>query len=171
MAAEHEARPEGSDPRHDAMSVAERQTWLALLAVTQGLVPRLDEHHKRAFGISHLEYSTLIMLAESEDGESDLSSLARRVNSSLSRMSHAIRRLQGDGLVSLARSVKDRRATVASLTEAGARLLEAATPVNMTEVRRLVFEPLSDEQREQLRDISLTLLASWRPDDPHPWVP
>jgi len=155
----------------DAVDLAERQTRLAFVAVCMGIVPRLDEHHKRRFGISHLEYSILIMLAESPDRTSELSSLARRVNSSLSRMSHAIRRMRDRGLVSIGRSAADRRATSATLSEAGDALLREAGAPNMREVRRLLFDPLNAEEREQLREICLTLLASWRPDEPTPWVP
>jgi len=162
--------PEETPDPEESMGVLERQTWLAFLAVTQGLVPRLDEHHKRRFGVSHLEYMTLIMLAESEDRSSELSALARRVNSSLSRMSHAIRRMERDGLVELSRSRKDRRATVAALSAKGAELLRRAAPENWREARRLLFEPLTEQQREQLREISLALLAHWRPEDPRPWL-
>lgn len=158
-------------PAADSISVTDRQTWLAFLAVSQGLVPRLDEHHKRHSGITHLEYMTLIMLAESEDRSSDLSTLARRVNSSLSRMSHAIRRMERDGLVKLAPSTKDRRVTVASLTHTGSELLGNVAMENWAEARRLVLDLLDESQREQLRDISLTLLRAWRPQEPRPWLP
>lgn len=153
------------------LSAEDRETWRAFAAVCQGLGPRLDEHHRRRFGISHLEYSTLIMLAESPDRTSTLTSLARRVNASLSRMSHAIRRMRDAGLVTLAASAADGRATMATLTSDGESLLAEAAPPNMREARRLVLDPLSESDRARLREISLALLAVWRPGDPHPWVP
>lgn len=155
----------------EAVNIVDRQTWLAFIAVCRGLGPRLDEHHRRRFGISHLEYSTLIVLAESPGSASELSSLARRVNSSLSRMSYAIRRLRDSGYVELTRSTSDGRATTATLTAHGGELLREAAAPNMREARRLVFDPLDDVEREQLREICFALLAAWRPDEPHPWVP
>ena len=153
-----------------SVTVADRQNWLAFLAVTMNLIPQLDAHHKQAFGITHMEYMVIIMLAESEEYTSQLSSLARRVNSSLSRLSHQVRRLEEDGLVKLGRSESDARATTATLTQAGLDLLDVAAPDNWQVVRRLIFDPLTEDQREQLNAICLALLKSWRPDNPHPWT-
>jgi DNA-binding MarR family transcriptional regulator len=153
-----------------SVSVVGRQNWLAFLAVSMNLIPQLDAHHKRSYGITHIEYMVLIMLAESENYTSHLSSLARRVNSSLSRLSHQVRRLERDGLVGLGRSSSDGRATVATLTPAGLDLLQAAAPGSMREVRRLIFDPLTEEQQSQLNAICVALLKSWSPDNPHPWT-
>lgn len=158
-------------PEHWSMDLRERRVWLALLAVSSGLIPKLDEHHKRVYGISHHEYTVLIMLAEITDSTAELSTIARRSNASLSRISHTIRRLAGDGYVTLSRSERDGRATSATLTEAGSKFLAESAYENMAEARRLVFDPLSDAQQDELADICLTLLKHWRPDDPHPWVP
>jgi len=154
-----------------AMDIGDRRMWLALLAVLSGLEPRLDEHHKRLFGINHHEYMVLIMLAEAPGQTAELSSIARRVNSSLSRISHTVRRLESDGYVALARSERDGRVTIASLTAAGSDLLERASFENMAEAHRLVLDALTPEQRAQLTDICLALLRHWRPEDPHPWLP
>ena len=157
-------------PDEWVMDLAERRLWLSLLAVTSGLVPRLDDHHREHFDISHHEYTALIMIAESDNATAELSSVARRTNASLSRISHTVRRLARDGLVVLARSDRDGRATTATLTDAGAELLERAARGAMAEAQRLVFDPLTKEQQDALTQICLTLLSSWRPDDPHPWV-
>ncbi|MCS5723906.1 MarR family winged helix-turn-helix transcriptional regulator [Herbiconiux sp. CPCC 203407] len=151
--------------------LAERQTWFALLSVAQGLTPRMDEFLKRTFGITYIELSILIMLAESDDGSQELSALARRTHTSLSRMSHTVRRLQKAELLTLARSPHDGRATIAVLAEAGSELVAVAGPANRDAVQDLVFRVLDREQQDQLREIMLTLLRSWRPDDPHPWLP
>lgn len=165
--------PDAPDAPDDAVSmdVAERQTWLSFLAVTQGLIPLLDAHHKREFGTSQLEHSVMIILGDADDNATDISDLARRLETSLSRMSHTVRRLRDDGLVELATSTKDRRATVARLTPAGSAHLARAFLPARDEIRRLLLEPLTADQRAQLRSISLTLLAAWRPDDRSPWVP
>jgi DNA-binding MarR family transcriptional regulator len=149
----------------------ERQTWFALLSVAQGLMPRMDDYLKKSYGITYIELSILIMLAESDDGTQELSALARRTHTSLSRMSHTVRRLQKAELLTLARSPKDGRATVAVLTGAGSELVAVAGPANREAVQDLVFRVLDREQQAQLRELMLTLLRSWRPDDPHPWLP
>jgi DNA-binding MarR family transcriptional regulator len=58
----------------------------------------------------------------------------------------------------------DRRATLASLTEAGWRKVVATAPGHVAEVRRLVFDDLSPEQVPQLRDICTRVAAAARPD-------
>jgi DNA-binding MarR family transcriptional regulator len=153
------------------MDLHERQTWLAFLAVAQGVVPQLDAHHKRRFGVSHIEFSVLLILGDAPDGSSEIAALARRLESSLSRMSHTVRRLRDDGYVALAPSRKDRRATIASLTAEGDELLARASGPARDEMRRLLLDPLTAEQRERLRRVSLKLLASWHPGEPHPWAP
>lgn len=149
----------------------DRRAWLAFLAVTMNLVPQLDAHHKRHFGITHIEYSVLIVLAESPEGTAQLSVLAGQVHASLSRLSHIVRRLERAGHLRLGRSSTDGRATVATLTDAGRELLARSADENMAEVRRLLFDPLTPEQRDQLAEISMTLMSAWKPSSPRPWHP
>lgn len=158
-------------PEAWSVEVDDRRAWLAFLAVTMNLVPQLDAHHKRLFGITHIEYSVLIVLAEAPDRTAQLSVLAGRVHASLSRLSHIVRRLERAGYLRLGPSSTDGRATVATLTDAGWDLLDRSADENMAEVRRLLFDPLTPEQRRQLADISMTLMTAWKPSSPRPWHP
>lgn len=144
-----------------AMSLVERQTWLSFMGVAQGFIPLLDAHLKREFGLSYIEHGVLAVLGEQSAAPMKVSALATRMETSLSRMSHVVRRLETDGLVELATSSDDRRATVATLTRAGADLIASAAPSVEAEVQRLLLAPLSAEQRDRLREMSLRLLESW----------
>lgn len=161
--------PVGADGRWEDFD--DRRAWLAFLAVTMNLVPQLDAHHKRHFGITHVEYSVLIGLAESPEQAAQLSVIAGQVHASLSRVSHIVRRLERAGYLALGPSETDGRATVATLTDAGRSLLARSADETMAEVRRLLFDPLTKQQREQLAEISMTLMTAWKPSSARPWHP
>ncbi len=83
-----------------------------------------------------------------------MSDIADFAESSLSRLSHACRRLEGQGWLTRETDPDDRRATVATLTDAGyAKIVEAA-PGHVRTVRALVFDPLTPAQVKQLGDIT-----------------
>lgn len=97
--------------------------------------------------------------------EALLSELASFANNSLSRLSRAVSRLQGRGLVGQAQNPKDGRSTRATLTEAGYELLEQATPTHVASVRKLVLDPLTAAQRRQLHDITMRIQHAIRSDE------
>jgi DNA-binding MarR family transcriptional regulator len=79
-----------------------------------------------------------------------MSSLADLVNSSLSRLSHVVRRLEARGLVRREPDPEDGRFTNAILTEKGYETLAAAAPRHVAHVRSLVIDVLSPEQLRRL---------------------
>jgi DNA-binding MarR family transcriptional regulator len=79
-----------------------------------------------------------------------MSELAGRTNSSLSRLSHVISKLEGRGFVSRCRSPISRRVTLVRMTEEGYAVLVAAAPGHVETVRSLVFDGLSPDDVEAL---------------------
>ena len=59
--------------------------------------------------------------------------------------------------------VSSRRHTLVTLTEAGIEHLASAAPGHVAEVRRLVIDPLSDDQLAALRTLSRDLLGTVSP--------
>ena len=82
-----------------------------------------------------------------------MSSLADLANSSLSRLSHLVKRLEDRGLVRREPDPSDGRFTNAILTDEGFRTLAEAAPGHVAHVRSLVIDVLSPEQ---LRRLGLT---------------
>lgn len=142
---------------------AERAAWLRLIAVAELLPATLDTHLRRDSGLTHFEYFVLAMLSEAPDRTLRMSALARRTNSTLPRLSHVVRRLEERGFVERTPSPDDGRATDARLTAAGWDAIEAAAPGHVETVRRLVLDPLTPTQVEQLSTIGEALLTQLDP--------
>ena len=89
-----------------------------------------------------------------------MSQLAAMANGSLSRLSHAVKRLELQGWIRRASCPGNGRLTRATLTEAGWAKTVASAPGHVQTVRRLVMDSLDATQRHQLRDIGRTILQS-----------
>src|SRR5438105_10364029 len=135
----------------------EQATWRAFLAATRLLMDRLDRELQAGAGLPHSYYEILVRLSEAPGRAMRMSDLAERCDSSRSRLSHAVSRLEEQGWVRRETVESDRRGAVAALTEAGLAALEAAAPVHVEGVRRHVFDQLTPDQHRALADISRTL--------------
>jgi DNA-binding MarR family transcriptional regulator len=128
------------------LNQSEREMWMRLVGVTFLLPGVLETQLKRDAGLSFFEYHVLAMLSEAENHTRSMSDLAKWSNSSLSRLSHVVTRLEKQGWVRREGCPDDRRATNAVLTEAGFAHLEASAPAHVEEVRAQVFNALTPEQ-------------------------
>jgi hypothetical protein len=84
--------------------------------------------------------------------------LADQSQSSRSRISHSLARLEALGWIRREVCQSDRRGAFALLTDEGFRALEAAAPVHVESVRTHLFDVLGPRQVEELRAISERLL-------------
>jgi DNA-binding MarR family transcriptional regulator len=142
----------------------ERGAWLSLVAMLTSLPTAIDAQLKRDSGVNFFEYSILATLARPEDRAVQMSSLALLAGGSLSRLSHAVSRLERQGWVRRRVQTGEVRCTEAMLTEKGFAALSAAAPDHVREARRLVFDALSPEQVCQLRQIARRLVEAAAPE-------
>jgi DNA-binding MarR family transcriptional regulator len=142
---------------------AERGAWLRLVAVVELLPGVLDAQLRAEAGVTHFEYFVLAMLSEAPDRTLRMTSLAKRTNATLPRLSHVVRRLEARGLVERFPCPEDGRATNARLTPAGWDAVVAAAPGHVRTVRRHVFDALTPAQVKQLRSIGDSLLSRLDP--------
>jgi DNA-binding MarR family transcriptional regulator len=146
----------------------EQATWRAYLWTTQLIFDALDRQMQRDAGMPHTYYIILAMLSERDDRSMTMTELARIVRYSPSRLSHAVARLEEDGWVRRERHATDRRTTLAHLTDEGMRVVEAAAPAHVTEVRRILFDALTPDQVRALRGITSSTLALLSQEGPDP---
>jgi DNA-binding MarR family transcriptional regulator len=144
-------------------------TWAALATVLEWLPPALDARLAREFDLTHFEYGILYALADAPERTLRMSILAGYANSSLSRLSRAVTRLENRGWVIRTRDPSDGRSTLAGLTDGGLEVFESATPVHERAVTELVLAPLTNAQKEQLRSISLRIQRAIRENQG--WTP
>ena len=154
------------DPLH--LSGDELQTWAALATVLEWLPPVLDAQLQRDADLTHFEYGVLFALGDAADRTLRMSVLATYANSSLSRLSRAVARLEKKGWAQRAPDPGDGRYTLATLTDLGAEKLAQATPGHVLTVRR-VLGSLTQPQMRQLREISRRILQALR--DEQGWQP
>lgn len=131
----------------------EQRTWRSFLATSELLYAALDRQLQRDAGITHASYIVLAMLSEAPNRALRMSDLAVRANSSPSRLSHAVARLEDRGWVRREPAPQDGRGTVAVLTEAGMDMLVRTAPGHVTAVREYLFDRLSADQVRELGDI------------------
>lgn len=142
------------------MSPTELRAWLAYRGGMTLLEAALDRQLQRDAGMPLAYYQILAILSEAPERTLRMSDLADKLQSSPSRLSHAVGRLECQGWVQRIPCPNDRRSTLARLTDAGFAALAAAAPGHVETVRRLVFDHLTPEQVEQLYTIFQSVLTA-----------
>jgi len=142
-------------------SEQERILWArynALLTTVPGMI---DERMRAATGLSRFQYMLLETLATNPEGQVQLADVARAADSSLSRLSHAITRLEEAGLVERRACDSDRRASWAVLTPAGAKAIADANEAHARVMREVLLDRVPADQIEA----AIGFLTSLLPDD------
>jgi DNA-binding MarR family transcriptional regulator len=142
------------------LSDDEMAAWLPLVRFVHLLPQTLDRQLREEAGISHVYYQILAMLSGAPDGRLRMSELARLTSTSTSRLSHAVAALEERGWVLRSSCPTDRRGQLAELTTAGRRELERTAPGHVAEVRRRVFDVLTEAEIAQLRVLAEKLSAA-----------
>lgn len=135
----------------------EQRTWRAFIAGFRMLFEQLDRELQRYAGLPHAYYEILVCLSEAPDRALRMSELADRTDSSRSRLTHAVDRLEERGWVRREDCPTDRRGQLAVLTDEGMDVLRTAAPIHVEGVRTHLFDQLSKEQVDQLRTICETI--------------
>ena len=107
----------GEEPPTRWLTAAEVGSWLSVVRFMTWLPWSIDQQLRRDANIGMVEYQVLAMLSQSPQRAMRMSSLADVTNSSLSRLSHLVTRLEGRGLVRREPDPADGRFTNAILTE------------------------------------------------------
>jgi DNA-binding MarR family transcriptional regulator len=150
------------------------ETWSALATVLEWLPAALDTQLERDSGLTHFEYGILFALDDAPAHSLRMSTLAGYANSSLSRLSRAVSRLEAKGWLRREPDPHDGRSTLAIVTEAGITRFEQASPGHAATVHRLILEPLTQSQARQLREISRRISRAIRDEEewrPHSGLP
>jgi len=148
VAAEPEQGPGGQPVKW--LTAAEVESWLSVVRLMTWLPWSIDQQLRRDSNLGMVEYQVLARLSNQPTRTLRMSALADLANSSLSRLSHLVTRLEARGLVRREPDPADGRFTNAILTEEGLRVLAEAAPGHVAHVRSLVIDVLSPEQLRRL---------------------
>lgn len=128
----------------------QQAAWRAVAKLFTKLPATLDSDLQRTARLTLYEYLVLALLSESDDRTLRMSELAAGTNSSLSRLSHVVSRLEKREWVIRQVCPDDGRATQAVLTDAGLAKVVDAAPAHVRAVRELVVDAITLTQLRQL---------------------
>jgi DNA-binding MarR family transcriptional regulator len=146
------------------LTPTEGAAWWPLAVLISKLPAALERQLQRDAGISHFEYILLSQLSAAPRRTLRMSDLAELANGSLSRLSHAVKRLEHRGWIRREPCPEDGRYTNAILSDDGYAKVAATAPGHVRAVRELVVDALSPAQLQQLRDIGERILQRIEPD-------
>ncbi len=144
------------EPRVPALTPSEEAAWRALTYVANHLVKTLGEDLASEIPLSVSEYVVLVHLSEAGGQQLRISELAAISGLSPSRMSRLVDEMAAKGRVTKTRGDDDSRCTLATLTPSGLETLKAAHPTQLRNVRRRVFDLLTDD------DVDALGIALWK---------
>jgi DNA-binding MarR family transcriptional regulator len=148
----------------------ERDAWLALASMMFRLPSALDAQLLRDNDLTLFDYFALSLLSMSPGRTLRLSEMANQINSTLSRLSNVVKRLERRGLLRREPDPGNPRYATATLTDAGMDLVVVAAPGHVAAVRHYVMDGLDKQQAEVLRQVACQVARrindTWAPVTP-----
>jgi len=141
----------------------EKRTWIGWVFATRLFWEEVERDLQQDADMPFGYYDILVMLSETPGRAMRMSDLADSTQSSRSRLSHAVNRLDQLGWVRREACPEDRRGQLAVLTDAGFAALAEAAPHHVESVRTHLFDVLTPRQQTQLGEITETLLEHLLP--------
>jgi len=137
---------------------AEQQAqWRSFRQGVARLLGVLEHELEAKSGLSTHEYEVLVRLSETPDRTLRMAQLADNLAHSRSRLTHTIRRMEEQGLVTRLPCVEDARGVNCTMTEKGWQVLVAAAPSHVQSVRDHLVDVLTPEQFAALGDAMETV--------------
>lgn len=128
----------------------ELDAWLSIVRLATWLPWSIDQQLQRDADLNMTEYQVMAMLSARPGRTMQMSTLAEITNSSLSRLSHLVKRLEQRGLVRREQDAVNGRITNAVLTDEGMELIVRVAPGHVAHVRSLVIDVLTPEQLRRM---------------------
>ena len=149
------------DPWLDESQLA---AWLTLVGFSEVFPASVDAQLKERLGVNRFEYSVLAMLSEEAGHALVMTDLAAVTFGSLSRLSHAVGRLEQRGWLERLPGEGGRRHTVVTLTDAGLRAIREAAPDHAAHLQDVMIDPLTDDELVALTPSARKLIARIDPE-------
>ena len=138
--------------------------WRDFMTMTGQLARELDRRLQSDAGISHADYSVLLVLQQAPEHQLRTGELAELLAWEKSRVSHQVALMEARGLLERTDCPADGRGTWVSPTAEGRRTLLGAMRNHTRTIRELFFDALRDDQRAAIGDASVHVLDKLSPE-------
>lgn len=137
-------------PEAQWLDEREQRAWRSLMAMQDGLSEFIERQLRNKSGLSRADYQVLGHLSEAPDGRLRSFELGRLLRWEKSRLSQHLGRMQSRHMVSREPCMTDQRGAIVVITPEGRRLIEAAAPQHVADVRDALIDHLTAEELELL---------------------
>src|SRR5689334_11974290 len=153
-------KPNWLNPRED-------RAWRAFMHAHHQLVAHLNRGLQES-GLSGADYEVLAVLSDHDGHRMPAHELCKTLDWEKSRVSHQVRRMEKDGLISREPNPDDARSTMVCLLPAGRAAIENAAPSHVADVRRNFIDLLSPAELDMLAALNERVLHHLATNDNPP---
>jgi DNA-binding MarR family transcriptional regulator len=144
--------------------------YFALMEAVSLLQHHVERHLRTEGDLSYVQFQLLARLADAH-GQLTMTQLADGVVYSRSGLTYQAGLLEKAGLITRGPSPDDERATLVTITENGLTVFGRVLPGHIQVVRRLLFDPLTDDDLHHLGDIMARVRDHMRAQPPRSSAP
>ncbi|MEU7894105.1 MarR family transcriptional regulator [Nonomuraea sp. NPDC049152] len=156
-------------PETDALHPTQLGTYFALMEAVSLLQHAVEQQLRAEGDLSYVQFQLLARLADAR--QLTMTELADGVVYSRSGLTYQASLLERAGLVTRGPSPDDERATLVTITDGGLALVGRVLPGHIEVVRRLLFNPLTEEDLHDLGDIMTRVRNHMRAEPPRSAAP
>ena len=145
-------------------------TYFVLTEAVSLLQYQVEQQLRAEGGLGYVQFQLLARLADAH-GPLTMTQLADGVVYSRSGLTYQAGLLEKAGLITRGPSPDDERATLVTITDNGLALVDRVLPGHVQVIRRLLFDPLTDDDLHDLGDIMTRVRDHMRARPPRSAAP
>jgi DNA-binding MarR family transcriptional regulator len=149
------------------LNANEDRAWSAFIHAHDQIEVHLNRRLQES-GLSGADYSVLAALSALDEGRMPAHALCNALGWEKSRLSHQLRRMQQDGLISREPNPDDARSTMVCLQPAGRVAIEKAAPRHVADVRQNFIDLFTPAELDMLATLNERVLHHLAEDDSSP---
>jgi DNA-binding MarR family transcriptional regulator len=153
-----------------ALDPEQLRAYFGLVESVSVLQHQVEQHLRTEGDLSYVQFQLLARLADAQ-GRLTMTDLADGVVYSRSGLTYQAGLLEKAGLITRGPSPEDERATLVGITDKGLALFGRLLPGHVQDIRRLLFDSLSDDDLRQLGDIMARVRDHMRAQPPRSAAP
>jgi DNA-binding MarR family transcriptional regulator len=146
------------------LNAREDRAWRAFMHAHHQLVAHLNRGLQES-GLSGADYEVLAVLSALDGDRMPARDLCKALGWEKSRVSHQLRRMQHDGLISREPNPDDARSTLVCLLPTGRAAIESAAPRHVADVRRNFIDLLTPAELDTVAALNERVLRHLAAND------